>query len=875
MKRNRYILLLAVLLGATAMWAQTTVKGTVTDKAGAPLIGVTVVLDGTTDGAATGADGTYDFTTAAKGEQTLRASYVGFSTETSKVTLNGGAATADFKLGGDALGLDALVVTGVRNERSKLESSVSISTLSPDAIDQTGARSTAEIFRSIPGIRSEASGGEGNTNITARGVPISSGGSKYLQLQEDGLPIMQFGDIAFATSDIFLRADPSVGRIEAIRGGSASTASSNSPAGIINFISNTGAKRGGSVATTIGVDHNSFRTEFGFGSPLANGLSFHVGGFVRQGEGVRTAGFTANQGGQIKANLTKSFENGYVRVYYKYLNDRTPAFLAMPIDVSGTNANPTWAARSDFDPLHGTLHSPFLLQNTGLGSDGQLRRSNVADGMHPISHSVGTEFAFDLDGGWKVEDRARMSFNSGRFVSPFAADLGDAATLAASVGGAGSNMFIANTSTPYTGKAMRIHMFDTELNNFDNIMNDAKVSKRFGVLNATLGYFSSVQNINMSWLWNSYMMEMKGSGARLLDVVDGAGLNHSQNGLYAYGVPAWGNCCQRNYNMQYTTSAPYANIGVEITKDLNFDGSVRWDVGNARGTYASSVQSVHDMNNDGIIQEPEKSVSGIDNAKALPVVYNYNYLSYSAGVNYKLNDKAALFARYSLGGAAKADRILFSGLIDATGNTTFTTDKISQAELGFKTKFEQGGLFVTAFASKTNEQGGFEATTQKIIANNYQAYGIEVETALNFGDFTLRGGLTGVKANIIARDNDTATISANIGKTPRRQAAVIFNLAPVYNIKGGHSVGLNLLGTSSSFAQDDNKLVMPGYVVVNLFANIALAKQFTLTLSGNNLLNTIGITETEDSKIVENTTNLLRGRSILGRSITAGLRYAF
>ena len=237
MKLNRYLLLMAVqLLGVATMWAQTTVKGTVKDKAGVPLLGVTVALDGTTDGAATDADGAYNFSTNAKGTHALRASYVGFSTETSNVSLDVAAVVADFTLGGDALGLDALVVTGVRNDRSKLESSVSISTLSPDAINQSGARSTAEIFRSIPGIRSEASGGEGNTNITARGVPISSGGSKYLQLQEDGLPVLQFGDIAFATSDIFLRADPSIGRIEAIRGGSASTAASNSPAGIINFI---------------------------------------------------------------------------------------------------------------------------------------------------------------------------------------------------------------------------------------------------------------------------------------------------------------------------------------------------------------------------------------------------------------------------------------------------------------------------------------------------------------------------------------------------------------------------------------------------------------------------------------------------------------
>jgi outer membrane receptor protein involved in Fe transport len=85
--------------------------------------------------------------------------------------------------------------------------------------------------------------GEGNSNITVRGVPVSAGGSRYLLIQEDGLPVMQFGDIAFGTQDQFTRFDSFVSRVEALRGGSASVFASNSPAGIINFITKTGEKK--------------------------------------------------------------------------------------------------------------------------------------------------------------------------------------------------------------------------------------------------------------------------------------------------------------------------------------------------------------------------------------------------------------------------------------------------------------------------------------------------------------------------------------------------------------------------------------------------------------------------------------------------------
>ncbi len=69
--------------------------------------------------------------------------------------------------------------------------------------------------------RVEASGGEGNANISVRGLPVASGGSKFLQLQEDGLPVLEFGDIIFGNADIFIRNDLSLARIESVRGGSA------------------------------------------------------------------------------------------------------------------------------------------------------------------------------------------------------------------------------------------------------------------------------------------------------------------------------------------------------------------------------------------------------------------------------------------------------------------------------------------------------------------------------------------------------------------------------------------------------------------------------------------------------------------------------
>lgn len=851
--------------------AQTTVSGTVSDEKGETLIGASVYLENTTIGTITDYDGTYELVVEETTPFNLVVSYTGYSTMTKEVTAGG---VVDFVLSSDALGLDEVIVTGVANAKSKLSSSVSITTLKPDAIAQSAPRTTAEIFRTIPGIRSEASGGDGNTNITVRGIPISAGGSKYLQLQEDGLPILLFGDIAFATSDIFLRPDANIARIEAIRGGSAATLASNSPGGVINFISKTGAVKGGSIANTFGVDYNSFRTDFDYGSPIGNGVNFHVGGFFRKGEGPRDVGYTANNGGQLKANLTKTFKNGYARVSYKYLNDRTAAYMPMAIQVTGTNADPKWESVDGFSAQNDATHSIHLQNNFGLDSDGNRRNASVSDGMRALTNAIGAEFSFDFAEGWNFDSRARYATNRGRFVAPFPSTFGTTGDMVAAIEGAvgnpgdltGASLTYAHNGDPFTGDlAQIIHMFDTELKNFNNISSDTKLTKEFGEkVSVSAGFFTSQQNINMSWLWNSYLMEVKGENAGLIDITRADGVQITEGGQFAYGVPVWGNCCQREYNIAYDVKAPYASIALDATDNLSIDASFRYDFGSVTGSTAGGVQATVDVNNDGTISPVEESVSVIDNSTPAGVDYDYDYASFSIGTNYQFNDKMAAFGRFSRGGSAKADRIVNPGTpIDFVGNPK---DMINQAELGWKQKFSKGGLFVTAFYAATTEEGGFEATTQTVIKNDYRALGLEVEGAVAFGDFALRSALTYTSAEITSGDNK--------GNTPRRQPALMYNVIPTYTYKE-HSIGLSLIGQTKAYAQDGNELVMPGYAIVNAFVNVNLVKGLSVGLNANNLFNTIGITESEEGSITENQVNYIRARSITGRSVAATIKFNF
>ncbi|NLP57844.1 TonB-dependent receptor [Lutibacter sp. B1] len=864
-----FVFVASFLITSFSFAQNTSITGVVTGSFGEPLPGVNIAIKGSVIGTISDMEGKYILSNVEKGNYTIEFSYIGFKTVLKELKVEGTDLVVNVVLIEDVMSLDDVVITGIANPRSRIESSISVTTMKPEVIKQSAPRSTAEIFRTIPGIRSESSGGEGNANIAVRGVPISSGGSKYVQIQEDGLPVLLYGDISFATADIFTRFDSNIRRIEAIRGGSASTLSSNSPGGIINIISKTGKEEGGSVGTTFGADYNSFRTDFDYGAPIGNGLYFHIGGFYRGGEGVRETDFTANNGGQLKFNITKEFEKGYVRIYTKFLDDKAAAYMPMPVKVTGSNSDPDWKNVHNFDVTHGALQSSYLTQNNSLGAEGNIHRTKVSEGMHPVSSSVGIEASFELNDGWKIKNNGRYSSNSGHFIAPFPGEAANTASIISESFGEGSTLTYATDGSLVDGNQLvhRIVMFDTKLNDFNNFMNDLRITKSFENLDITVGYFKSIQNLSMTWMPNTYLQEVSDNNARLINIFDSSGNLLTDNGLVNYHAP-WGGSYS-NYDTEYNVSAPYANVSFEASDKITLDGSIRYDKGKVDGSFAGMTNTEYDINKDGEISVPEQSVAVIDYTNATPVNYDYDYVSFSVGANYKLKNREAVFLRYSRGASAKADRVLFSGLDYFNGDKVNDTDFLNQAELGYKKGFENGALYATAFYAKTEEEGGYEVTSNSIIENDYKSFGIELEGFYNFNNFNLRGALTWTDAEIDSGEND--------GNTPRRQPDFIYNIIPSYSFgnEKQNSVGLSFVGQTKAYAQDSNKLEMPGFVLVNGFITVGITESLYVNLAANNIFDSIGITEAEEGSITKGVVNYVRARSLPGRSISASLTYNF
>jgi len=773
-----------------------------------------------------------------------------------------------------------IVVTAVARSQNRLDSSVSVSSLGAEAIANAAPRSAAELFRSLPGIRSESSGGEGNANIQVRGIPISTGGAKFLQLQQDGLPILEFGDIAFGNADIFLRADSTVARVEAVRGGSASTFASNSPGGVINLISKTGEQEGGSIQGTVGLDYGEYRLDANYGGKLSDSLNFQVGGFYRVGEGPRRAGYDGNKGGQIRGNVTKHFDRGFFRLNFAYLNDRAIAYLPSPVLVTGTNADPHYTALPGLSPNNDTIHSINFTRAVTLDGRNNREVDDIRDGMHPVVKSIGFETEFEVADGWKVSDKFRYADISGRFISPFPATADTIGNLATSIGGAGATAVYANgakagQAVPAGTTAIGIVLFNTKLNSLNNVTNDLKLNRHFnmgdgGAIDLTAGFYKSRQTIDMDWTWSSYLLEAKGDNAALIDVKNAGGVLQTDTGLIAYGASFFGNCCRRTYNVDFDTNAPYLSLGYTHDK-LTLDASVRYDAGNARGYVAGDGAVVpFDVDGNGTISQPEKLNTSMPLNAQRPVNYNYNYWSYSVGANYRVAPDFSVFARYSRGGRANADRFVFGGNTSPTTGALLAgarpVDFVKQAEVG--AKYQNGGLnlYATGFYARTEEQN-YEATTQRSTANTYRAWGLELEGSYRVGGFSLAASGTYTNASIIASLDKTV-----IGHKPRRQADFIYRVAPSYTT-GLFTVGASVIGTTASYAQDNNQLKLPGFTQVNAFVSVRPIERVQLTINANNLFNTTGFTEAEEGAIPAN--GIVRARSINGRTVSAALKFDF
>ena len=785
-----------------------------------------------------------------------------------------------------------IIVTGIvkAGGQNRLDSSISVSSLNQDELMKTAPRSTAEIFRALPGIRAESSAGGGNSNIAVRGMPLSTGGAKYVSLQEDGLPILLFGDFDFAPADGFYKVDGTLDRVESVRGGTASTLTTNGPGGIINFISKTGSTEGGSIALSTGLDHDDYRAEFEYGGALTDTVYFHVGGHWQQGGDYRDLGFDAVSGGQIRASLTKEFENGFIRVNSKWLDKADATYMPQAAGLSGDEVTDSIAG---FSATNDSLHSPYIRNGRDVDGNNTVNNYDLADGIRTQINSLGVEANFDIGAGINLDAKARYQDISGYFNAPFTHLVGDADTVLASTYGGASGSFFngpgagnpvtsaslaAATGNPYVSE---VAYFNTDLDDMSNFASELRASKSLAFegssLDLTAGYFLMNQKFVQDWHWNRFLTSTD-TNAALIDVN-----GFTDNGILGYNQAFGWTGTNRNYDLEYQARAPFVAGSWALDSGLTIDGSVRFDTIEQTGTRTEGAGGAFDVDGDGIIDAPEMMVS-LNTGQGGIANFEVDHTSFTLGANYLVSDTLAVFGRYSDGAAFNGERQLFNSLnagggLVPGGEETYV-DETEQFEAGVKWQESsdaipgQLDLYVTYFNAETKEDN-YEITTMTALGNTYVSQGIETEFKYGYGGLDLSGSVTFTDAEI----DDSDTAPANIGNTPRRQADWIWSLTPTYTIDGLGRIGVNFTGTTDTYVDDDNVYVMPGATITNFFADWDITEQATLSVGVNNVFDEVLFTEAENGRVFDTdgdgAADVIVARSINGTSATATLRYRF
>lgn len=151
--------LVALVVVAPASAQQTgSITGMITDRSGGQALnGVQVSVDGSSRGALTDARGRYTIQAVPAGPVTVRATFIGYRTETTQTTVAAGqAATVNFMLGVSAVSLDEVVVTGTAGAAAKKELGATIATVSVANVqERVPVTDMGSVLQArVPGLRS-------------------------------------------------------------------------------------------------------------------------------------------------------------------------------------------------------------------------------------------------------------------------------------------------------------------------------------------------------------------------------------------------------------------------------------------------------------------------------------------------------------------------------------------------------------------------------------------------------------------------------------------------------------------------------------------------------------------------------------------------
>ncbi len=835
-----FLIMSLFILSAQMLYAQGTVKGKVVDKKGEALIGVNVMLMGTSRGAATDLHGNYVISNVPEGDYIITASSLGYHKAKVKIKVFSGKTTIqNFILKEDILQMEGVVVTGTAGGSGikKKDASFAITTISAAGLEQLSPPSTAAALDLVPGVWSESSGGVAGANIFVRGLP-SSGDAPFVTMSINGAPIYGTETLSFFEQSSIFRIDETISSTEALRGGPSSVFSNGEAGLTTNFNLKKGTDQTMGKVKLSYTDYSGKRLDAVMSGPISEKFYYMIGGYTRTSPGIRNTEFNSEKGGQFTIQLTKVFDKGIVNGFARLTDDHGQWILPMAL---GTGNN-----QGTFSPLGNATRFRTLR----IDAQGDSAHFDFSNGRGWKGIVSGLNFDYKLSNGWTVRDN--LSYTTGDANTFGFVPNGSPMKISDLLAKLGKTSIQTVGGKTLTSGYVQCYGHWVVLKRIASITNDISLTKNVGNHKITIGAFQSSWSSKDFWtLGNHILVHNVANG----DIIKGVPADNVA-GTWQYGLNEAGDS---------RMNAAYAGDSWQLTKKLRLDLGARYDFFNLNFTLD------HGAYPDGKIDKTA-DLDGNDWAG-------------TGAINYEFNNNLGIFVRGSKGSLfPNFDQVrdgdmynLISGeqIRDASGNVlsvkgTVKPNLFNQYEMGVKIDKGLYSLFVTGFLNAVEIYDGDVGAKRVAALLKTQTLGAEIDAGLNMNAFKVN--LIGTFQN--GKITESAKAPETVGNKIWRQPSLQFRLAPSYYFGLTKNVSALFYGAiryvGPRWNDRDNSYQLKSFSTLDLGLNVLTSSGLIFNVLGNNLTDSHGLTEGDPR---DPTTQ--NGRPILGRSFKFSIGVKF
>lgn len=891
------------LLFSLSIFAQNTLKGTITDENNQIVVGANIFFEALQKGTVSKQNGQYELTDLPNGDYQLTVSHISFATVQKNITLTSDL-TENIRLKSDPLHLETACITGSFNPKTKLESSLSVTTLNEKERLQRNAKGTADLLRAVPGTFVDASAGEVFTRVYSRGISALAEddiGWYYVALQEDGLPVTAIQHTYFSP-DLFHRADLSTERLEAIRGGASAITGNNAPGGIYNFISKTGGNQYGGelrLSTALEGDNNPFfRTDLNIGGPIAGkGWAYNIGGFYRWEEGARNTDINWSNGGQVKLNILKKHKNGFVKIYGKYLNDKVNRYSG----IAATNwDNPEAAFGQNFNTtalVLPPLETQIADGRAALNDPAATLEYNPNKGIKTKDIAVGLAFEQKLPAKFILKNNLKFSDKSANWQSTIANQpiglesffpyvlngfapnfddflLGqivfrDAKTGedVARVNNFGAFAPLFGSPDPPSFEYISGELpFDAvmgiapwrKIDKSTDLMNQLSIGQTIGNYQWTAGTYIAHSSFE-TYTSGSYAYATYEAEPRMLAVTlenpDEEVIHISDS----TGISNYGGLLYNNGSVNTLQAAAFVNENWGIANKFNLDLGLRYEFVRHDGEKDRSMTTATPGGLDGDRNTAYDNSTIVSTGETDAFNFKYDYLSWSLGGNFIINGTMSTFARFTSGHKAPEVNYYFNNFDNIPIDQAGTVQDVWQAEAGFKLNASKLSLFATAFWSRLDNVAFsefiFDQATNSIFftpiqLNQTTTYGAEIESVIrpvHHFKINFIGTFQKAEANRFTvydaagtADNADDQVIDYSGNELHHNPKVSLEVTPTfYTHKFDAFLTWRFMGKRQ--ANIANAFQLPSFHVFNIGASFKATSALDISLVANNVFNSGGL----------------------------------